>query len=156
MERPVFKPIGTPSEELDTPALVVDLGAVESNIATVHRRVQDAGSRVRPRLDAHLCPAIGHMQVGAGGTSGVAVSTVGQAEVFSQHGFDNILITNVAVTQSKIARIASLAKRITLKVGTDRARQYRRPERGGSQPGYPVWRGCVDPRLRGFYRRVAG
>ena len=122
MERPVFKPIGTPSEELDTPALVVDLGAVESNITTVHRRVQDAGSRVRPRLDAHLCPAIGHMQVGAGGTSGVAVSTVGQAEVFSQHGFDDILIANVAVTPSKIARVASLAKRITLTVGTDSAR----------------------------------
>ena len=122
MERPVFKPVGTPSEELDTPALVVDLGAVESNITTVHRRVQDAGSRVRPRLDAHLCPAIGHMQVGAGGTSGVAVSTVGKAEVFSQHGFDNILIVNVAVTPSKIARIASLAKRITLTVGTDSAR----------------------------------
>ena len=33
MERPTFKPIGTPSDELDTPALVVDLGALESNIA---------------------------------------------------------------------------------------------------------------------------
>ena len=121
MERPVFKPIGTPSEELDTPALVVDLGAVESNIATVHQRVQDAGSRLRPRLDAHLCPAIGHMQVRAEGTSGVAVSTVGQAEVFSQHGFHDILIVNVAVTPSKIARVASLAKRVTLIVGTDSA-----------------------------------
>ena len=122
MERPVFKPIGTPSEELDTPALVVDLGAVESNISTVHRRVQGAGSRVRPKLNAHLCPAIGHMQVRAGGTSGVAVSTVGQAEVFSQHGFDDILIANLAITRSKIARVASLAKRTVLTVGTDSAR----------------------------------
>ena len=121
MERPAFKPIGTPSEELDTPALVVDLEAVESNIATVHRRVQEAGSRVRPRLDAHLCPAIGHMQVRAGGTSGVAVSTVGQAEVFSQHGFDDILIANVAVTSSKIGRVVALAKRTTIMVGTDSA-----------------------------------
>ncbi len=122
MERPVFKPIGTPSEELDTPALVVDLEAVESNIATVHRRVQDAGSKLRPKLDAHLCPAIGHLQVRAGGTSGVAVATVGQAEVFSQHGFDDILIANVAVAPSKIARIASLAKRVRLTVGADSAR----------------------------------
>ena len=122
MERPVFKPIGTPSEDLDTPALVVDLGAVESNITTVHRLVQEAGSKLRPRLDAHLCPAIGHMQVKSGGTSGVAVATVGQAEVFSQYGFDDILITNVAVTPSKIVRVASLAKRVTLIVGTDSAR----------------------------------
>ena len=122
MERPVFKPIGTPCEELDTPALVVDLDAVESNIETVHRRIQEAGSKVRPRLDAHLCPAIGHMQVGAGGTSGVAVSTVGQAEVFSQYGFDDILIANLAVTPSKITRAASLARRVRLIVGTDSAR----------------------------------
>ena len=26
MERPIFQPIGTPAEELDTPALVVDVG----------------------------------------------------------------------------------------------------------------------------------
>ena len=122
MERPVFKPIGTASEDLDTPALVVDLGAVESNITTVHRLVQEAGSKLRPRLDAHLCPAIGHMQVRCGGTSGVAVSTVSQAEVFSQHGFDDIMIANVAVTRSKVARVASLAKRVTLTVGTDSAR----------------------------------
>ena len=110
MERPVFKPLGTPAEELDTPALVVDLDSVESNIATVHRTVQNAGSKLRPRLDTHLCPAIGHMQIRAGGTSGVAVSTVGQAEVFSQFGFDDILIANVAVTRSKLVRVASLAR----------------------------------------------
>ena len=122
MERPVFKPLGTPAEELDTPALVVDLDSVESNIATVHRTVQNAGSKLRPRLDTHLCPAIGHMQIRAGGTSGVAVSTVGQAEVFSQFGFDDILIANVAVTRSKLVRVASLANRVTLIVGTDSAK----------------------------------
>ena len=28
MERPIFKPVGTPVEQLDTPALVVDLEAL--------------------------------------------------------------------------------------------------------------------------------
>ena len=36
MERPIFKPIGTPVAQLDTPALVVDLTLVEHNIATLH------------------------------------------------------------------------------------------------------------------------
>ena len=155
MERPVFKPIGTPSEELDTPALVVDLGAVESNIATVHQRVQDAGSRLRPRLDAHLCPAIGHMQIRAGGTSGVAVSTVGQAEVFSQHGFHDILIANVAVTPSKIARVASLARRVTLIVGTDSAQNIDDLSRISAQRGCAVGSGRGHTRQRRFHRRVA-
>ena len=31
MERPIFKPIGTPAAQLDTPALVVDLALVEQH-----------------------------------------------------------------------------------------------------------------------------
>src|SRR6516225_8642774 len=36
MERPIFKPVGTPVAQLDTPALVVDLALVEHNIAALH------------------------------------------------------------------------------------------------------------------------
>ena len=122
MERPVAKPIGTPIQELDTPALVVDIDALESNISTVHENVQRASVTLRPRLDAHLCPAVGHMQLRAGSAAGVAVSTIGQAEVFSQHGFDDILIVNLAVTRSQIARVASLARRANIAVGADAAR----------------------------------
>ena len=119
MERPTFKPIGTPSEELDTPALVVDLDALDANVRLVHSAIRDSGVSIRPRLDYHLCPAIGHIQLGAAGTSGVAVSTLGQAEVFSQHGFNDILVTNLVVTRSKLARAAALGRRIKLAVLAD-------------------------------------
>ena len=36
MERPIFQPVGTPVEELDTPALFVDLDVMYRNIETVH------------------------------------------------------------------------------------------------------------------------
>ena len=121
MERPTFKPIGTPSEELDTPALVVDLDALDANIKLVHGAVRASGASIRPSLDSHLCPAIGHIQVGAGGTNGVAVSTLGQAEVFSQHGFSDILLTNLVVTRPKISRAVALARRIKLAVLADSA-----------------------------------
>ena len=55
MERPTFKPIGTPSDELDTPALVVDLGALESNIALIHAAVEAAGARIRNRAWTPTC-----------------------------------------------------------------------------------------------------
>ncbi len=119
MERPTFKPIGTPSEELDTPTLVVDLDALDANVRLVHDAVRASGASVRPRLDYHLCPAIGHIQTGAGGTDGVAVSTLGQAEVFSQHGFRDILVTNLVVTRPKLSRTAALARRIKLAVLAD-------------------------------------
>ena len=37
MERPVFQPVGTPVEELDTPALVLDLDVATSNIQRLHQ-----------------------------------------------------------------------------------------------------------------------
>ena len=123
MERPILKPIGTPSEELDTPALVVDLNILDSNISKFHSRFADSDLKLRPHLQSHLSPAIAHMQLRTPGTvGGVAVSTLGQAETFAQHGFEDLMITNLAVTASKIARVAALARRANVKVGADNAR----------------------------------
>ncbi len=123
MERPILKPVGTPSQELDTPALVVDLDILESNISNFHAQFEASNLRLRPHLQSHLSPAIAHMQLRAPGTAGgVAVSTVGQAETFAQHGLNDILITNLAVTRPKIARVAALARRTNLKIGADNAR----------------------------------
>ncbi len=123
MERPILKPIGTPAEQLDTPALVVDLDVLESNIAAYHARFRASGSKLRPHLQAHLSPAIAHTQLRAPGTvGGIAVSTLGQAETFAQRGFHDILITNLAVTSAKIARVAALATRTDLSIGADNSR----------------------------------
>ena len=123
MERPILKPIGTPSEELDTPSLVVDLNILESNISEFHSHFTDSDWKLRPHVQSHLSPAIAHMQLRAPGTvGGVAVSTLGQAETFAQHGFEDVMITNLAVTALKIARVAALAKRSRIKVGADNAR----------------------------------
>ena len=124
MERPIMKPIGSPAEELDTPSLVVELSALESNINHFHSRFLDSQCpKLRPHLQSHLSPAIAHMQLRAPGTvGGAAVSTLGQAEIFAQHGIDDILITNLAVTASKVSRAAALAKRIGLTIGADSRR----------------------------------
>ena len=45
MERPIIQPVGTPAEELDTPALVVDLGVMEQNIAVLHDAVGGSADR---------------------------------------------------------------------------------------------------------------
>ena len=48
MERPIFKPVGTPVEQLDTPALVVDLAILERNIDTLHGFFRQHDAKVRP------------------------------------------------------------------------------------------------------------
>ena len=144
MERPIFQPIGTPAEELDTPALVVDLGAMEQNIAVLHDAVggSDAGGvRVRPHVSCHGCPEIAQFQLSAAGNAGgIAVGSLSEAEAFADAGedasadggaasanrpFDNILIAGRVITSAKISRLATLAGRITVSIAVDNPRNVR-------------------------------
>lgn len=115
MERPVFKPIGTPVEDLDTPALVVDADALEANIASFRD-----GIDVRPSLDAHLSAEIATMQI-AYGVTRFAASTIAQAEAFALHVDYNhyILIQNVIATPEDAARAARLSRQRPIDVGAD-------------------------------------
>jgi D-serine deaminase-like pyridoxal phosphate-dependent protein len=120
MERPIFKPVGTPVEHLDTPALVVDLAIMERNIDTLHAFFRQHEAKVRPHLESHRCPAIAHKQLAAGGTvGGICVGTVGQAEVFAEHGFTDILVASEIVPPQKIDRLCALARHASMTVAVD-------------------------------------
>ncbi len=120
MERPILKAVGTPEEELDTPALVVDLSNLERNIETVHSFFRQRDSKLRPHVEAHRCPAIAHKQMAAGGTvGGISVTTVGEAEVFASAGFKDIFVANEVVTPQKIGRLCALARQVTTGVAVD-------------------------------------
>jgi len=123
VERPIFKPIGTPEEELDTPALVVDLGKLDQNIETMHAFFRERDAKLRPNVAAHGSPAIAHMQLAAGGTvGGITAATLGQAEVFAANGLTDILVATLLVTPVKIARLCALARRASVTVVVDSAR----------------------------------
>ena len=134
MERPIFQPVGAPAEELDTPALVVDLGIMEQNIAVLHDAFGASGAgaasgqvRVRPHVSCHGCPDIARLQLTAANSAGgVAVSSLAEAEAFAGDGedafIDDILIAGRVITPAKIRRLAALAGRITLSVAVDNPR----------------------------------
>ncbi len=120
MERPIFKPVGTPVEQLDSPALVVDLSVLEKNIQTMSSFFQQSDAKLRPHVEPHRCPAIAHMQLAAGGTvGGICVTTLGQAEVFSQSGITDIFVANLVVTRQKINRLCALARHASMTVAVD-------------------------------------
>ena len=121
MERPIFQPVGTPVEELDTPALVVDLDLMERNIETYQGYFVGTSATVRPVVTSHLCPQVARRQLAAPGSRGVAVTTVGEAEVFAAAGFNDILLANQVVTASKIRRLCLLASQASTSVAVDSA-----------------------------------
>jgi D-serine deaminase-like pyridoxal phosphate-dependent protein len=122
MERPIIKPIGTPVEELDTPALVVDMDVLEENIRLVHSSFEHSGAKIRPYVETHRCPAIAHKQLAASGTNGgVSVASVGEADAFAQSGISDILVVNEVVGAQKIARLCALARQASVTVAVDSA-----------------------------------
>ena len=122
MERPIFKPVGTPTEALDTPSLIVDIADLTHNLRTVAGALQSSAVKLRPQVAAHRTPAIAHAQLAAGGhVGGIATTSLGQAEVFSQNGFSDIFVANLIVTAPKIARLCALARRATMRVSVDDA-----------------------------------
>ena len=120
MERPIFKPIGTPTEQLDTPSLIVDVDALEHNIATVAGFFESGAAKLRPHVEAHRTPAIAHKQLAGGGhVGGITVSSIGQAEVFVPNGFTDVFVANLVVTPQKITRLCALARQARIGVAVD-------------------------------------
>ena len=95
--------------ELDTPALCVDLDALERNLLAMQSAVAGNGIAVRPHAKTHKCPAIARMQLESGAV-GICVAKVSEAEVMFEYGIDRILMTTANVTASKIARAMRLSR----------------------------------------------
>lgn len=102
--------IGRPVNDLDTPALLVDLGKLEQNIASMKRVIVDeAGIKWRPHTKAIKTPALAHKLLLAG-AHGITCAKLGEAEVMASAGIRNILIANQVVGESKLARLTGLCR----------------------------------------------
>ena len=99
--------VGMPVNELDTPALLVDIDAMDRNIASIAGAMRARGVNWRPHAKGHKCPTITHRQMAAGAI-GVTVAKVSEAEVMAAHGVKDILIANQVVGPIKTRRLAAL------------------------------------------------
>ena len=109
--------VGRRLDEVDTPALVLDLDAFEANLAALNRAI---GKRVRVRAHAktHKCPEIAKRQIAAGAV-GVCCQKVSEAEALVDGGVHDVLVSNEIVGAPKIARLAELSKRARVGVCVD-------------------------------------
>jgi D-serine deaminase-like pyridoxal phosphate-dependent protein len=103
---------------IDTPALVVDLDALERNITQLAGFARAHALRLRPHAKTHTCAAIARLQIAAGAV-GVCVQKVGEAEALADAGIADIYISNEVIAPAKLARLAALAGRVRLAVAVD-------------------------------------
>jgi D-serine deaminase-like pyridoxal phosphate-dependent protein len=114
--------IGLPLNDLDTPALLLDLDAFERNARKMADHLRARGLNWRPHAKALKCPALAHALRKAG-AMGVTVAKVSEAEVMVAGGIDDILIAHLVVGESKAARLAALQRHADVKATVDHAEQ---------------------------------
>ncbi len=95
--------------EIDTPALCVDLDALEANLATMQQTVSRNGIASRPHAKTHKCPAIARLQL-ENGSVGICTAKVSEAAAMYEHGIDRILMTTTNVTPFKITQAMNLRR----------------------------------------------
>lgn len=113
-----------PVEDLDTPAVLVDLDALERNIAVMAERARAARVRLRPHAKTHKIPELARLQLAAG-AGGISLAKTGEAEVFVDAGIEDIFIAYPVVGTEKARRLLALSGRARLAIGADSAEGLR-------------------------------
>ena len=103
--------------DLPTPALLLDLDVLERNLRRMSDRAADLGVGLRPHLKTHKCVEIGRAQQ-ALGSSGATVSTLYEARVFADHGFED-LTWAFPLAPARAPDVADLGRRIRFGVVVD-------------------------------------
>src|SRR5947199_7182414 len=126
--------IGMSLEEVDTPALIVDLDAFERNLRRLADRVQGAGVRLRPHAKTHKCPVIALKQIELGAV-GVCCQKVSEAEAMVYGGVRDVLVTNEVVGRQKLRRLMGLAPTARIGVCADDPAQVADLEEAAREAG---------------------
>jgi D-serine deaminase-like pyridoxal phosphate-dependent protein len=123
MQSPPARP-GDSVDDVDTPALVVDLDVFEHNLDLMANAVRGGGVALRPHAKSHKCPDIAHAQIERGAV-GICCQKVGEAEAFVAAGIRDVLVTNEIVGTKKLARLAQMATKARVGVLADDAATVR-------------------------------
>ena len=104
--------------EVSTPAAVIDLDILESNLRRNVDVCRASQVSYRPHIKTHKIPALAHKQVQAG-AHGITCAKIGEAEVMARAGVKDIFIANCLVGWGKFERLVSLCGSCHLSTGVD-------------------------------------
>ncbi len=126
--------VGAPLDEVDTPALIIELDAFERNLKRLSNAVAGRGVRVRAHAKTHKSPEIARRQIAAGAI-GVCCQKVSEAEVMVEGGVADVLVSNEVVGARKLERLAALARRARIGVCVDDAANVRELSQAAQRAG---------------------
>lgn len=104
--------------DVPTPALVIDRGAVERNIAAMAERAATTGMALWPHLKTHKSAEVLRLQLAAG-AAGATVATPREAELAVEAGAPAVLVAHPPLAEDRLARVVALARRARVRVALD-------------------------------------
>jgi len=103
--------LGRPAAAIDTPALVIDLDAMERNLERMAAFAAQHGVMLRPHAKMHKSATLARLQM-AHGAVGVCVQKTSEAEALAALGVNNIYISNEVVSPFKLKRVMAVAREL--------------------------------------------
>ncbi|MEO6052631.1 MAG: alanine racemase [Chthoniobacterales bacterium] len=110
--------VGRKIEELETPALVVDLERLENNLQLMTDYCREHDIALWPHTKTHKCIEIAELQIECG-AAGLTVAKSEEAEIMAQSGAERILVGYPIYGVEKWTRLATLAGDLELSVAVD-------------------------------------
>lgn len=101
---------GQSIDEIPTPALLVDIDALDANIARMAAHAKSKRLSLRPHAKTHKCPEIARRLIRAG-AAGACAAKLSEAEVLAHHDIRGLLITTAVIGPHKIQRAVALARK---------------------------------------------
>ena len=106
------------TNELDTPALLLDLDCMESNLKQMAGFLSHSPAKLRPHFKNHRILALAQRQIEAGAI-GMTCARLRQAELLVDYGIKDILIANEIAGEAKIKQFVELSRRADVIVAVD-------------------------------------
>jgi D-serine deaminase-like pyridoxal phosphate-dependent protein len=111
-------------DQIKTPALIVDLDAMECNLRDMANFFVGRPCKLRPHFKNHKTPMLAWKQMRAGAI-GMTCATMREAEILVGHGIASVLIANEIGGQEKPERLAELARNASVLVCVDNCHSIR-------------------------------
>ena len=112
--------IGFNKSEIETPALLVDLDGMESNLNKMAAFFSGTSCSLRPHFKNHKCLELAQMQLKAGAI-GITTATLKETEALVKLGIPSILIANEIAGIPNLKKLISLAKETEVILAVDNA-----------------------------------
>src|ERR1017187_3132063 len=86
--------IGKPVSALPTPALVVDMEALDHNLKALADYFASRRAKLRPHFKSHKCVTLARRQLESGSAVGITCAKLAEAEMFVAGGVKDVLVAN--------------------------------------------------------------